>query len=177
MVLLRLLNSSPGPVVMASSSPTRIRPAATSADTGEADEHGAVDDLPVETEAGVGSRRRSKKPGAASAVRGRFVAGWRQVTRCAETCADRTGVPEPTGGMRPAMLAVSPAGDMLPSPVMKCRPTPPNRSSRRCSKAPGQSGCATPPLVPLVTGWAAYAPRVAMTRGVCGPAPPDRLAG
>ena len=48
---------------------------------------------------------------------------------------------------------------------MKCMPMPPKRSSAALANQPGQSGCATPLPGSCVTGCAAKAPRVAMTRG------------
>ena len=51
-VFVRLANSSPGPLVMASSSPIRMAPAATLTDTGDAEAHGAFSLLPTDTDAG-----------------------------------------------------------------------------------------------------------------------------
>lgn len=156
MVLVRLLNSSPGPVVIVRRSPMRMADAASSTDTAEAEVQGAVSLLPTETDAGCGSNCRSKNPGRPSALSGTLVTGCCHRAWVADTVATVTTSPCPTGGRSPAMPGpVAPAADMLPRPLMKWSPMPPKRSSTARSNSPGQSGWATPPSVPRVVGCAA----------------------
>src|SRR4051794_25843036 len=168
MVLVRLENSSPAPVVKTSCDPIFATVMGSSTDCGEADVQGAFSFSPTLTATGWASNLRSKKPGVPSASSGTFVRAERYVVCATRTAVSVTGVPPPTAGSRSASfvpMAVPPDADMLPRPVMKCRPMPPKRSSRRFSNTPTQSELATPPLVPRVVGWAAYAPSVAITRG------------
>ena len=129
-VLVRLLNSSPGPVgdgelVADAEAPTPPPPPTPAT----ADAHGAFSVLPTDTDAGLRVERRGRRsPAAPRPVSGTLVAGWSQVVCVGadvgrgdgRALADRR---EQGGEAGP----VSPAADMLPRPVMKCRPTPPKR--------------------------------------------------